>query len=262
MSYYTVTILQMADIPLDEHISAILVAAQVTVHGYHTALLTAACVQYVVGYALSSVLVTRLGRRTLLMASLLLMMLANLGAGLVLLDRRPHQLPANTTAHLAIVEADTVLPGEAVEAAEAEDSGHSVLSFVPVISCVLITFGYACGLGPVPFILFGELFPSEWLMFNRMVTFSISLTLLSLVARFGAGKRHLHYSLPQINHSLSLHKSTTYHKRQEITIIICVCSRYSPACFGSAGSEDPSSPAPSCVAEPWVSNTQCAILPH
>ena len=163
MSYYTVTILQMADIPLDEHISAILVAAQVTVHGYCTALLTAACVQYVVGYALSSVLVTRLGRRTLLMASLLLMMLANLGAGLVLLGRRPHQLPANTTAHLAIVEADTLLPGEAAEAAEAEDSGHSVLSFVPVISCVLITFGYACGLGPVPFILFGELFPSEWL---------------------------------------------------------------------------------------------------
>ena len=37
------------------------------------------------------------------------------------------------------------------------------------------------------------------------------LTLLSLVARFRAGKCHLHYSLPQINHSLSLHKSTTYH---------------------------------------------------
>ena len=46
------------------------------------------------------------------MASLLLMMLANLGAGLVLLDRRPHQLPANTTAHLAIVEADTLLAGD------------------------------------------------------------------------------------------------------------------------------------------------------
>ena len=100
------------------------------------------------------------------MASLLLMMLANLGAGLVLLGRRPHQLPANTTTHLAIVEADTLMAAEAVEAAEAGDSGHSVLSFVPVISCVLITFGYACGLGPVPFILFGELFPSE---FNRMV---------------------------------------------------------------------------------------------
>ena len=219
MSYYTVTILQMADIPLDEHISAILVAAQVTVHGYHTALLTAACCQYVVGYALSSVLVTRLGRRTLLMASLLLMMLANLGAGLVLLGRRPHQLPANTTTDLAIVEADTVLAGEAAEAAEAGDSRHSVLSFVPVISCVLITFGYACGLGPVPFILFGELFPSEWLnLFNRMVIIALactldfmSLTLLSLVARFGAGQCHLHYSLPQINHSLSLHKSTTQH---------------------------------------------------
>ena len=219
-----------------------------------------------VGYALSSVLVTRLGRRTLLMASLLLMMLANLGAGLVLLDRRPHQLPANTTAHLAIVEADTLLAGEAAEAVEAEDSGHSVLSFVPVISCVLITFGYACGLGPVPFILFGELFPSEWLnLFNCMVMVTLDfmfLTLLSLVARFRAGECHLHYSLPQINHSLSLHKSTTYHKTQEITIIICVCCRYSPACCGSAGSEDPSSPAPSCVAELWVSNTQCSTIPH
>ena len=41
--------------------------------------------------------------------------------------------------------------------------GHwdALLSIVPVISCVLITFGYACGLGPVPFILFGELFPSS-----------------------------------------------------------------------------------------------------
>ena len=204
VSYYTVTILQMADIPLDEHISAILVAAQVTVHGYCTALLTAACCQYVVGYALSSVLVTRLGRRTLLMASLLLMMLANLGAGLVLLGRRPHQLPANTTTDLAIVEADTVLAGEAAEAGEAEDSRHSVLSFVPVISCVLITFGYACGLGPVPFILFGELFPSEWLnLFNRMVITALactldfmSLTLLSNVARFRAGQCHLYHSLP------------------------------------------------------------------
>ena len=34
-------------------------------------------------------------------------------------------------------------------------------SLVPVISCILITFGYACGLGPVPFILFGELFPNR-----------------------------------------------------------------------------------------------------
>ena len=32
---------------------------------------------------------------------------------------------------------------------------------MPVISCILITFGYACGLGPVPFILFGELFPNS-----------------------------------------------------------------------------------------------------
>jgi len=36
-----------------------------------------------------------------------------------------------------------------------------VYSFIPVISCIFICFGYGIGLGPIPFILFGELFPSK-----------------------------------------------------------------------------------------------------
>ena len=47
---------------------------------------------------------------------------------------------------------------------------------------------------------------------------------------------------------------------RKLTIIICVCFRYSPACCGSAASEAPSSPAPSCVAELWVSIEQHSVL--
>ena len=147
VSYYTVTILQMAEIPMDENISAILVAAQ-----------------YVLGYAISSVLVTRIGRRSLLMGSLVLMMLANLSAGLVLLDKHDTEEmeEANVTsnAHVVIVDADNLVGVEASD--EVLEESHGLVSYIPVISCIFITFGYACGLGPVPFILFGELFPSEF----------------------------------------------------------------------------------------------------
>ena len=140
----------MANIPLDENLAAILVAAQ-----------------YVVGYSLSSMFVTRISRRSLLFSSLTLMMVANLGAGLVLFNSN---VPAektgdNRTDHLTIIDADQL-----VGLAELDQDAlplpapgvvDQVLSMVPVISCILITFGYACGLGPVPFILFGELFPSK-----------------------------------------------------------------------------------------------------
>jgi len=135
---------------LDENVIAILVAAQ-----------------YVLGYTISSILVTRIPRRALLIGSLILMMLANLGAGLALLDKK--YIPedeivdkVNDTQenHVVIVDADNLVGVEAHEA-DAEVKEHNIFSFIPVISCVLITFGYACGLGPVPFILFGELFPSS-----------------------------------------------------------------------------------------------------
>ena len=149
VSYYTVTILQMAEIPLDENLTAILVAAQ-----------------YVFGYCLSSIMVTRIPRRALLMGSLALMMTANLAAGLVLLDKRTGA--TNMTSeeeHLTIVDADNLLgldPSQ--EEGEVQEPSSSFVSLIPVFSCILITFGYACGLGPVPFILFGELFPSESLL--------------------------------------------------------------------------------------------------
>ena len=150
VSYYTVTILQMAEIPMDENISAILVAAQ-----------------YVLGYAISSVLVTRVGRRSLLIGSLVLMMLANLGAGLVLLDKHEDTDDSNVknitdNAHVVIVDADNLVGLEASNDNQIQEESHGIYSYIPVISCVFITFGYACGLGPVPFILFGELFPSEF----------------------------------------------------------------------------------------------------
>eukprot|EP00091_Calanus_sinicus_P011127 TRINITY_DN25326_c0_g1_i1.p1 TRINITY_DN25326_c0_g1~~TRINITY_DN25326_c0_g1_i1.p1 ORF type:complete len:246 (+),score=56.11 TRINITY_DN25326_c0_g1_i1:870-1607(+) len=150
VSYYTVTILQMANIPLDENLAAILVAAQ-----------------YVVGYCLSSIFVTRISRRSLLFGSLALMMTANLGAGIVLFNSKvPVASPSsNTTDHLAIIDADQLVGLSDIEQASlpvpVPGVMDQVLSMVPVISCILITFGYACGLGPVPFILFGELFPSS-----------------------------------------------------------------------------------------------------
>ena len=62
-----------------------------------------------------------------------------------------------------IVEADNIIGIEETNIKPVDIKDHIFLSFIPVISCILITFGYACGLGPVPFILFGELFPSKHL---------------------------------------------------------------------------------------------------
>ena len=136
VSYYTVTIFQMAEIPLDENVAAILVAAQ-----------------YVVGYSISSVLVTRVPRRVLLIGSLILMMMANFAAGMVLLEKNveDQNITANTTHYIDVTDGENELE-------EQEFDGYSL---IPVLSCIFITFGYACGLGPVPFILFGELFPSK-----------------------------------------------------------------------------------------------------
>jgi len=179
VSYYTVTIFQIARIPLDENLAAILVAAQ-----------------YVVGYSITSFLVTRFPRRVLLFTSLLIMGLANTAAGLALIRGAPPAIhPANQT-HVPILEPDQLIPLDLLVLDQSQSGSQSfnqsasnldflqpnvsqsdehfgsksqseksiyeqALSFVPVISCVLITFGYGCGLGPVPFILFGELFPSS-----------------------------------------------------------------------------------------------------
>ena len=144
VSYYTVTIFQMAEIPLDENVAAILVAAQ-----------------YVVGYSISSVLVTQVPRRVLLIGSLILMMMANFAAGMVLLEKNveDQNITANTTHYIDVTDGENFqFENSDYDLEEQEFDGYSL---IPVLSCIFITFGYACGLGPVPFILFGELFPSK-----------------------------------------------------------------------------------------------------
>merc|ERR1719150_2139712 len=94
-----------------------------------------------------------------------------------------------------IVEADLGLgdPGP-VLLPEPSNTEH-MISLVPVISCILITFGYACGLGPVPFILFGELFPnsvrgpaSSITAFLRSITVFLSIKIFpSLLWLFDIG---------------------------------------------------------------------------
>merc|ERR1719397_2409279 len=104
------------------------------------------------------------------MASLALMMTANLAAGLVLLGK--HSTTADTAAnvtdnqsdsqhHLTIVDADNMIGVDSTIEEQEDLPSSNIVSLIPVFSCIFITFGYACGLGPVPFILFGELFPSS-----------------------------------------------------------------------------------------------------
>ena len=101
--------------------------------------------------------------------SLLLMGLANVGAALVLLDRtKTEPARSNWTHHLEIIDADHMVGVTDLEMLDVPMSLQpsqsfldNMLSLVPVFSCILICFGYACGLGPVPWILFGELFPSK-----------------------------------------------------------------------------------------------------
>ena len=101
--------------------------------------------------------------------SLLLMGLANVGAGLILLDRtQTEPARSNITHHMEIIDADHMVGVTDLEMSDvplslppSQTFLDNMLSLVPVFSCILICFGYACGLGPVPWILFGELFPSK-----------------------------------------------------------------------------------------------------
>ncbi|XP_023329395.1 facilitated trehalose transporter Tret1 isoform X2 [Eurytemora carolleeae] len=78
-----------------------------------------------------------------------------------------------------------------------------VYSFIPVISCIFICFGYGIGLGPIPFILFGELFPSEVrgimssiTAFLRSITVFVSIKIFPMFLRyFGIGGSFLTCSL-------------------------------------------------------------------
>eukprot|EP00092_Neocalanus_flemingeri_P013767 GFUD01014847.1.p1 GENE.GFUD01014847.1~~GFUD01014847.1.p1 ORF type:complete len:578 (+),score=118.94 GFUD01014847.1:284-2017(+) len=181
VGYYTVTILQMAKIPLDENIASILIAAQ-----------------YLLGYLFSSIFVTRVPRRFLLFGSLLLMGLANVGAGLVLISRRKSEPESsNSSHHMEIIDADQMVGLNDLEVSDIPQPPppsltvtDNLLSLVPVFSCILICFGYACGLGPVPWILFGELFPSSVrgsassiTAFLRSITVFLSIKLFPSILR-------------------------------------------------------------------------------
>jgi len=202
VSYYTITIFQMANIPLDENLASVLVAAQ-----------------YVLGYSLSSLFVTKIPRRTLLFASLALMTLANLSAGLVLLRQQPGTPTTNNSSYASVIELGITESEHELEHHKMMKVEHGIveadlgpadpgpvllpeptntehmISLVPVISCILITFGYACGLGPVPFILFGELFPnsvrgpaSSITAFLRSITVFLSIKIFpSLLWLFDIG---------------------------------------------------------------------------
>lgn len=242
VSYYTVTILKMADIPIDENFAAILVAAQ-----------------YFLGYTLSSYFVTRIPRRVMLLSSLVMMGLANTAAGLVLLRNKysltlvaeqtgnethyhHHHFPVGDAEQIGLLDQLTDLPDQlttdladqltaglpdqltggltgqltapagrpdqlADEEAAAVASGgvqvdpvekslmDQLLGLVPVISCILITLSYGLGLGPVPWVLFGELFPSSvrgmassLTAFLRSITIFLSIKMFpSLLDLFGIG---------------------------------------------------------------------------
>ena len=89
------------------------------------------------------------------------MMMANFAAGMVLLEKNveDQNITANTTHYIDVTDGENFqFENSDYELEEQEFDGYSL---IPVLSCIFITFGYACGLGPVPFILFGELFPSK-----------------------------------------------------------------------------------------------------
>ena len=134
----------MSKIPLDENLAAIIVAAM-----------------YIVGYGLSSILVRRIPRRTLLFGSLFMMMMGNLGVGITLYHN-------NLSAYSPVYNESN--PQAIAEEKQVAGLTDYVVSLVPVLSSILITFGYACGLGPVPFILLGELFPSKVAYSNIIFT--------------------------------------------------------------------------------------------
>ena len=127
----------MSKIPLDENLAAIIVTGM-----------------YVVGFCVSSVIVRRIPRRTMLFGSLFMMMMGNLGVGITLYHKNI------TTKSSVFNESKSRAINEENHLVDLTGLDH-FLSLVPVLSSILIIFGYSCGLGPVPFILLGELFPSK-----------------------------------------------------------------------------------------------------
>lgn len=80
--------------------------------------------------------------------------------------------------HVVIVDANQLFPLDQLISQDQLTSDHAAnmsvgnppvllneseldhnLSLIPVIACILLSFSYGCGLGPIPYVLFGELFP-------------------------------------------------------------------------------------------------------
>ena len=139
--------------------------------------------QYILGYLFSSIAMLRSGlnqlsifgiigietensrypRRVLLFLSLIIIGLANFSAGLVLLSKEDNQKV--TEADLLMMKSSSEWSHDYVTAVNVTMTvsrtslSSELLGLVPVLACVLVCFGYAAGLGPVPWILFAELFP-------------------------------------------------------------------------------------------------------
>ena len=88
--------------------------------------------------------------------SLAIICAANISTGLVLVSRVGRVSPeAAVVASTSDWSNETVLTTDVMESSLTSQ----LLGLLPVLACVLICFGYAAGLGPVPWILFAELFP-------------------------------------------------------------------------------------------------------
>ena len=157
--------LQMADIPMDENLASIMISGQ-----------------YIIGYLFSSIAMLRSGiesilhficietnsrypRRVLLFLSLVIIGLANFSAGFVLIFKEGTQEDADasmmmtSSSELIHDYVTTVNVSNVTMTVSRPSLSSELLGLLPVLACVLICFGYAAGIGPVPWILFAELFP-------------------------------------------------------------------------------------------------------
>ena len=98
--------------------------------------------------------------------SLVIIGLANFSAGLVLISKEGIQEDTDVLMIMTSTSSDwshdyvtTVNVSDVTIPVSRQPLSSELLGLLPVLACVLICFGYAAGLGPVPWILFAELFP-------------------------------------------------------------------------------------------------------
>ena len=152
---------------MDENLASIMISGQY-IMGYlfsSIAMLRSGLYQHSVEFGIFDIETTnfRYPRRVLLFLSLVIIGLANFSAGLVLLSKEDNQ--RDTEAALPMMTSssgwsqDYVTTVNITMTVSRTSLSAELLGLLPVLACVLICFGYAAGLGPVPWILFAELFP-------------------------------------------------------------------------------------------------------